>query len=84
MVQLADIQPLHRILEPSAGTGALLSAMRVADWKRVENSTGQVVAVEINPNLASALATHFSGVDVRCADFLQCNGDLGPDSTESL
>ena len=77
MVQLADIQPPHRILEPSAGTGALLSAMRVADWKRVENSTGQVVAVEINPNLASALATHFSGVDVRCADFLQCNGDLG-------
>jgi protein-L-isoaspartate O-methyltransferase len=77
MVQLADIQPPHRILEPSAGTGALLSAMRVADWKKVENSTGQVVAVEINPNLASALATHFSGVDVRCADFLQCNGDLG-------
>jgi hypothetical protein len=58
--------------------------MRVADWKRVENSTGQVVAVEINPDLASALATHFSGVDVRCADFLQCNGDLGSGFDRSL
>lgn len=72
VVELADIRPGHRVLEPSAGTGALLSAI---GRSRVDC---KAVAVEINSCLADKLATMFVvNVDVRCADFLQCNGDLG-------
>jgi len=67
VIEAAEIQPGHRILEPSAGTGALLSAIP-GDTCRV--------AVEINQALAGARRLH-QLADVRCCDFLQCNGDLG-------
>jgi protein-L-isoaspartate O-methyltransferase len=70
MVQFARIEPGMRVLEPSAGTGritaAILRAVKV-----------QLTAVEVNHALASTLATHCPDVDVRCADFLSCNGDMG-------
>mgnify|MGYP001768267444 CR=1 FL=1 len=54
MVELADVRPGHRVLEPSAGTGRLLQAL----------PTGcDVTAVEINPALARQIGA-------RCADFL--------------
>jgi len=72
VVELADIRPGHSVLEPSAGTGALLSAI---GRSRIEC---KAVAVEINSCLADKLASMFVvNVDVRCADFLECNGDLG-------
>lgn len=54
MVELADVRPGHRVLEPSAGSGRLLQAL----------PTGcDVTAVEINPTLARQIGA-------RCADFL--------------
>jgi predicted RNA methylase len=63
----AGIEPGMTVLEPSAGTGALVVAASVRG--------GAVTAVEVNHALAEALARRFA--DVRRADFLQCNGDLG-------
>ena len=63
----ADIRPGMRVLEPSAGTGPLVEAARARG--------GDVTAVEINHGLAAGLARRFP--DVRTADFLECNGDLG-------
>lgn len=79
VVELAKIEPSHYVLEPSAGTGALLSALIDAEAQRV-------VSVEINPRLVECLkqtqAAHGfpsgeSGWTITCADFLECNGDLG-------
>ena len=54
MVELADVRPGHRVLEPSAGTGRLLQAL----------PTGcDVTAVEISPTLARQIGA-------RCVDFL--------------
>lgn len=69
MVQLADIQPGQRILEPSAGTGRILAALPNV------RPDGEVVAVEINYNLAKLLEEIAD--DTRNCDFLECNGDLG-------
>jgi protein-L-isoaspartate O-methyltransferase len=72
MVQLAEIpaaDPQLRILEPSAGTGNILA--------EIFTYGGEIVAVEVNQTLADNLATRYQAVDVRCADFLQCNGDIG-------
>ena len=68
--------PPLRILEPSAGTGNLIAAILAV----VDNA--EIVAVEINNNLAEAMKQWRNvegGKDfsVLCADFLQCNGDLG-------
>lgn len=65
MVQEADLQAGHRVLEPSAGTGNLLRA--------IHDPTGatalEVVAVEINSNLAGALAPYLTRA-VHAVDFL--------------
>lgn len=72
VVELADIRAGHLVLEPSAGTGALIDAINPV--KRIVN----VRAVEINAQLAERLrARDNPHVEVRCADFLSCNGDLG-------
>jgi protein-L-isoaspartate O-methyltransferase len=69
VVELADIKPGHRVLEPSAGMGALLQAIGNAPDK---------VAVEINATLVERLAcAGLSGLRVHQGDFLACNGDLG-------
>jgi methylase of polypeptide subunit release factors len=61
MVQLADIEPTHRVLEPSSGTGAIL--------REIKKTGATVTAIEINRDLAEATGA-------RCADFLEC-ADLG-------
>lgn len=82
VAELADVQPGHRVLEPSAGTGMLLGALggrmfaEGADLPPYKERD-QVHAVEINAALAARLRTEFPLTDVRCADFLQCNGDMG-------
>jgi protein-L-isoaspartate O-methyltransferase len=75
-VALADIQPGQRVLEPSAGTGALLGAMGGQMFAHNPDA-GEVVAVEINARLSDRLRAEYPLTDVRCADFLSCNGDLG-------
>lgn len=69
MVQLADVRPGHRVLEPSAGTGRILAALPNI------RPNGEVVAVEVNYNLAKLLEEIAD--DTRNCDFLECNGDLG-------
>jgi protein-L-isoaspartate O-methyltransferase len=67
VVELADIQPGQRVLEPSAGTGCLLEAL----------PDTPIVAVEINGQLAEALQWRFTGLVVHRGDFLTMNSELG-------
>jgi len=72
---LARINHGQRILEPSAGTGALIAAIYARD------NCADVQAVEINAALVEGLQQRWSrgNYNFRClqADFLECNGDLG-------
>lgn len=68
MVLEADLQPGQCVLEPSAGTGAILKAIRS------ECPDARVTAVEIRQDFAH-LANMASRVHY--GDFLQCNGELG-------
>ena len=65
MIGLAEIETLHRVLEPSAGTGNLLKAMPYEPKK---------VAIEIDHDNAEKLK---GLAEVHECDFLNCNGDLG-------
>ncbi len=73
MVEAADLRPGLRVLEPSAGTGNLLRAL----FDALQDDLASITAVEIHPALAGALKAGFPHSEVRCADFLGCNGDLG-------
>lgn len=70
LVELAEIDPAHRVLEPSAGTGNILKAIGPGPDK---------VAVEINGELVRLLASGGagSGTHIVHDDFLALNGDLG-------
>jgi phospholipid N-methyltransferase len=71
MVALADNRPGQQVLEPSAGTGRIIDAIR-------RNAHGYAItAVELNCNMAHRLHTVDGADDTRQADFLECNGDLG-------
>ena len=80
MVELLDPQPGNDILEPQAGTGALINPL--ADF------SCWITAVEINLKLADQLRARWETgnngserkpacVKVVCANFLECNGNLG-------
>lgn len=71
MVDLADVRPEHRILEPSAGTGNILRELPVLCLN--------VVAVELSYKLAEGLRAlqGFSRCDVRQGDFLELAEGLG-------
>ena len=64
MVGLADIRDEHRVLEPSAGTGALMKAIR--DHGAKPNG----FAVEIDSRLSDQLAILFPEWNVFNSDFL--------------
>lgn len=73
MVELADIQPGMTVLEPSAGTGNILLAIKNRFHGEIT-----LTAVELNMRLASILNTVINAADhVRQGDFLEMNGDLG-------
>lgn len=82
VIGLADIRPGQRVLEPSAGTGNLCKAVIDAF---TGCDCGRIVAVEINHALADNLRTirnatlyaNEDNYDIRCADFLECDGELG-------
>lgn len=73
MAEAANVAEGCEVLEPSAGTGALLGAIG-ARWHA---QGGRAVAVEIDPGLCDRLRAEFPLTEVKCADFLACNGDLG-------
>ena len=75
MVEYAEIEPGQSILEPSAGTGNIVKAIRQAE------PLATITAVEINRDLALLLskcigypADRYTATN---ADFLTCNGDIG-------
>ncbi len=75
MVEMADIQPEHRVLEPSAGTGNLCRELY-----RIHRSF-PLVAIEINPSLCEGLRDllEHQPAAIRCADFLECVDEEGFD-----
>lgn len=75
LVKLADIKEGFRVLEPSAGTGALLEPMynvpgaeEGTAW--ILGDSGECVAVEINDKLAHRLESTYVNCKVVNADFL--------------
>lgn len=68
MVELADLEPTHLVLEPSAGTGAIINALPPC---------AELVAVEINNALCRRLNTMPAVSRTIEADFLDCDGVLG-------
>jgi phospholipid N-methyltransferase len=72
MVELADIKPGFRVLEPSAGTGQIVKALR--------DSLGpdaDITACEISPHLADTILRGAYRVPTFCGDFLSFNGEMG-------
>jgi phospholipid N-methyltransferase len=67
MVEYAEINKNHRVLEPSAGTGNILRAIGNAPDK---------VAIEINEEVAKQCC-NVSGLHLIIGDFLEQNGNLG-------
>ena len=67
MLELAEIQPGDRVLEPSAGKGDIL------DMVRSQHPDARVAAVEINGTLLEVLAA--KGHDVTQGDFLEHTGE---------
>ncbi|WP_418884189.1 methyltransferase [Burkholderia contaminans] len=65
MVELAAIEPGHTVLEPSAGTGRILRAIREAT-----GGAALRTAVEISACLCDHLRVSESGADVVNTDFL--------------
>ena len=69
MVELAEIEPYSKVLEPSAGTGNIVKA--------IINKRGvELTCVEINTELCKILKHDLSG-NVINEDFLSLNGNLG-------
>jgi protein-L-isoaspartate O-methyltransferase len=79
MVELADLKAGQSILEPSAGTGNIIMAIRQS---MANGKSGRCVitAVEINRHMCDRLINVDAlGEDfVHCGDFLEHNGALGP------
>lgn len=70
LVERADIRDGMSVLEPSAGTGAIVTSMVRRGYS--------VMAVELNQWLADRLRDQFDGAaTVICADFLELR-DMGP------
>lgn len=70
MAELAGIEPGHRVLEPSAGTGRLLQAMPLESI--------DVVAIEWNSDLAAYLKSTLSNLQIKQQDFLETDrSELG-------
>lgn len=73
MVEVAQVRPGMRILEPSAGTGNLMRAV----YEKVKSEEICLIAVERQHSLADNLAATFPDASVKGNDFLECNGDFG-------
>ena len=65
LVMLAEISNRDHILEPSAGTGAILRAIRDTAPEAMCD------AVESNSGLVRYLRENFNGVRVQCGDFME-------------
>lgn len=70
MVQLLGPDPTHAVLEPSAGDGALLRALKRFGW-----NGNSITAVEKVPKYYNKLRSYYGGtrVDIVTQDFLDWN-----------
>lgn len=75
MVSYARIEPGDHVLEPSAGTGALLDPLYNGEGTSCAVGTGRLVAVEVNQTLADNLRRTYVSADVIHGDFLECTPD---------
>ncbi|MAT67925.1 MAG: hypothetical protein CMJ58_00195 [Planctomycetaceae bacterium] len=66
MLELAEIQPGHAVLEPSCGKGDIVTALKQS------HPQSPVTAIEQNRTLADVLAA--KGIDAELADFLEHSG----------
>ncbi|WP_246312558.1 DUF3560 domain-containing protein [Pseudaquabacterium terrae] len=67
MVELAEVRPGHRVLEPSAGSGALLRAIEA-----VTGCAAACTAIEVHPAASQVLRLNHREVTVHQRDFLAC------------
>lgn len=78
LVEEAGVMPGQRVLEPSAGTGNLVSAIVNRGFTGAD--CGRLVAIERNRDLCVELTgrrnrtvhANESNYEIRCADFLEC------------
>lgn len=73
MADEANVSEGERVLEPSAGTGALVGAIGC----RWHNTGGELVAIEINQTMCEHLETEFPLSKIIHGDFMDQNGNLG-------
>lgn len=69
VIELAEIEPHHNVLEPSAGTGNLVRAVYDAE------PAARVYVVEIEPAVYAVVRP--LAMDGRCGDFLTMDGEIG-------
>jgi len=77
MVRIADPKEGARVLEPSAGTGRILRAIREHAQQTLFGMHIVRTAVEINSRLCDALRIMESGAEIHNRDFLECGEELG-------
>lgn len=70
VAMLARLAPGARILEPSAGTGALVNAA-LQVLGRDSDAVGEFHAIELDRALSGRLQASYPQLRVRCADFLE-------------
>lgn len=73
MVRLAELKEGARVLEPSAGTGAILRAVREYADQTLFGMKFARTAVEISAKLCAGLRIAEAGVQVLNCDFLECD-----------
>lgn len=73
MVRIADPKEGARVLEPSAGTGRILQAIREHAQQTLFGMKFVRTAVEINSRLCDALRIAEAGAEIFNRDFLECD-----------
>jgi len=77
MVDRAKIESGHSVLDPEAGTGRILRAIRTAPHLQGFGKSAIRTAVEINGALCDALRINEAGAEILQRDFLRCGDELG-------
>jgi methylase of polypeptide subunit release factors len=80
MAELAEIEPWHTVLEPSAGTGRIVEAIKATE------PAAHLDMIEINPKLCDLLRAKYKLTYSELApfDFLTAQGPICPDSEKGF
>jgi phospholipid N-methyltransferase len=77
VVEYAELEPHHKILEPSAGKGSLLDAVYRRPFEDCPNNGNLVVIVEMETKFCEGLKAKFPCAIVANTDFLKCVPENG-------